>query len=91
MRHPHTRGERRFRASVRQKARTWFYRVVSPCGEDAARLGRKYRDLRRPCSCAMCSGWSRRNAGPPIGELREPPVFAEDLRVTVPGEEAADL
>ena len=80
MRHPHTRGERRFRAAVRQAARTWFYRVVSPCGDDAARLGRKFRDLRQPCSCWMC-GNARRHSGPTVQELREPPVFAEDLPV----------
>ena len=74
--HPQTRGERRHRAAVRQAARTRFYRSQSagPMDEeDAARLGRKFRDLRQPCSCWMC-GNARRHSGPTIQERREAPA-----------------
>ena len=70
-----TRGERRERARTRQAARTRYYRTITHCDPaDAARLGRRHRDLRQPCSCYACGNARRHFGGPPIGELREAPL-----------------
>lgn len=37
--------------------------------------GRKYRDIRKPCSCPFCKGYVTRT--PTIQERREPPLLLD--------------